>query len=52
MRDDICCWIADRLPRRLVYWCAVRLMANASRQRSAREVNALTPAGCLKAWAK
>lgn len=50
--DDFYCWLADRMPRGLVYWCAVRLMANASATHSAREVNSLTPAGCLKAWRK
>lgn len=23
-------WLAWRLPRRLVYWCAIRVMANAT----------------------
>lgn len=29
-RDRLCIWIAWMLPRRLVKWCAARLMAHAT----------------------
>lgn len=43
-------WLAYRLPRRVVYWAACRLLAHASYTHSQREVDALSPADCLKAW--
>ncbi len=30
MWDRFCMWLAWKLPRRLVKWCALRLMANAT----------------------
>lgn len=30
MIDKVMLWIAYRLPRRLVYWCGIRLMAHAT----------------------
>jgi hypothetical protein len=52
MIENICCWLAYRLPRRLAYWAAVRVMAHASVVNPTTEVGALSPADCLKAWKK
>ena len=30
MTERICMWIAWRLPRQIVYWCAIRLGAQAT----------------------
>lgn len=30
MRETFWCWLAWKLPQRLVYWCAIRLMAHAT----------------------
>lgn len=30
MSDKLCLWIAFRLPRRIVYWAAVRLVSRAT----------------------
>lgn len=43
-------FIAWRLPRPIVYWCAVRLMAHATYRRPTTVVDNLSPADCLKAW--
>lgn len=50
MKDEFCFWVARHLPRRLVYWCAIRLMAHAAHQHPQTEVDTLSPAQCLKAW--
>jgi hypothetical protein len=52
MRDDVCFWIARHLPRRLVYWCAVRLMAHGAAANPTREVPAMTGIDYLMAWRK
>lgn len=54
-------WLADRydaachalawcLPRRLVYWCGVRMVVHASGVLGTTEVGAITPADVLKSW--
>lgn len=49
--NNIACWVAFHLvPRRLAYWCAVRVMAEAASANPTAEVPALTAADCLKAW--
>lgn len=30
LKEKICLWLAYKLPRRLVMWCAVRVGANAT----------------------
>lgn len=43
--------VAWRLPRRLVYWAAIRLMAHATTgQYSDQETNALTALEALERW--
>jgi hypothetical protein len=37
MRDAICRWVADRLPRRVVYFCGVRLWVHATKGKYNRE---------------
>lgn len=48
--DRVFYWLAYRLPQRLAYWAAVRVMAHASHAHGSREMDAITPADCLKAW--
>lgn len=44
-------WLAWKIPRRLVYWCAVRLIAHAtSGKYSAQEVPALVAIDALNRW--
>ena len=51
MIEKIVIWIAWLLPRRLVYWCAVRLMANGTMgEYSKQEVPALLVSDALKRW--
>jgi hypothetical protein len=44
-------WLAQRLPRRLVYWCAIRLAAHATvGSYSKQDVPSLLVADALKRW--
>jgi len=44
-------WIVWRLPRNLVYWCAIRLIAHASKgEWSAEHVPDITAMDALKRW--
>jgi hypothetical protein len=44
-------WFVWRLPRRLVYWAAIRLMAHATQGPwSSQEVPALLAVDALKRW--
>lgn len=52
MIDNIACWIAHKLPRRIAKWAAVRVIAHASSVYRATEMDAITPAMALKAWDK
>ncbi|MDE4602474.1 hypothetical protein LOF12_14120 [Sinorhizobium meliloti] len=51
MTDKIAMHIAWRLPRRLVEWCAIRLIANATTgEHSSQVVPELTAMDALKRW--
>lgn len=51
MLDKLAMWLAWKLPKRLVYFCAVRLAANATQGKySNQEVPALTAMDALKRW--
>lgn len=50
--DNACCWLAWCLPRRLVKWCAVRVIAHASTVHSSMEMDAISPSQCMKAWSE
>ena len=52
MKNEFYCWLANKLPRGLAYWCAIRVMSHAACANPAQEVDTLTPAQCLKAWSK
>ena len=53
MSEKIWIWIAWRLPRELVMWCAVRLGAHATQgQWSNQEVPALSFMDALQRWDK
>jgi len=44
-------WVAWKLPRRIVYWAAIRLMAHATRGPwSSQEVPSLLGMDALKRW--
>lgn len=50
-REAILAWIADRLPKRLVYQAGIRLWAHGTTSRwSAQEVSELTLATALERW--
>jgi len=42
--------MAYRLPKRLVYWCAVRVVAAAQMSYASREMGTLTGTECLREW--
>lgn len=44
--DQIFKWVAWRLPRRLIYWCAIRLMVNGGVDESP---HALAEVSCIDA---
>lgn len=51
MKEKIAIWIAWRLPRRLVMWCAIRLMANATQgQYDTQIVPELKAMDALQRW--
>ncbi len=51
MLDKLARWLSWKLPRRLVYFCAIRLMANATTGKySNQEVSDLTTVDALKRW--
>lgn len=52
LMDNFYCWLANRLPERLVKWCFVRVIAYSSSIRSSTDVCALSPSQCLKDWVK
>lgn len=51
MKDKLCLWLAHRLPRRLVMWCAVRVGAHATcGDYSSQVVPELRFMDALKRW--
>jgi hypothetical protein len=48
--DTVCYRSAWWVPRRLAYWCCVRVMAHASMVLPSREMNSITPSDILKSW--
>ena len=51
MIDKICIWVAWLLPKRLVYWCAMRVYAHASTgEYRAHVVPALTAFEASERW--
>lgn len=53
MIDNFLTWLAWRLPRRLVYWCAIRLFVNATTgEHSDQIVGDLLVLDALKRWQK
>lgn len=52
MLDKLNHWIANHLPRRLVYWCGIRMMAHATTGPYGHlEVPAVTGPEMLVRWA-
>lgn len=53
MKDRLYWWLSQRLPRRLVGWCFMRVVAHATTGRySNQEVPALTAMMALERWEK
>jgi hypothetical protein len=51
MKEKLCIWLAWHLPRELVYWCAGRLMAEATTGvLSNEESPGVLAVDCLRAW--
>lgn len=51
MREKILTWIAWHMPRSIVYWCAIRVMAHATQgEYSHQVVPDLTSMDALKRW--
>lgn len=51
MLDQMFSWLAWRLPKRLCYWCAVRVVANATQGKWEHQVvPSLTAIDALKRW--
>ena len=51
MREKLTIWLAWKLPRTLVYWCAIRLMAHATQgKHSGQPVPELTGIEALRRW--
>jgi len=51
MKEKLLVWLAYHLPKSLVYWAAIRVLATASCEEFAeREITAITGAEALKAW--
>jgi len=49
MKDKIIYWLTRRLPKKLVYWCGIRLWANATQGKWAHyEAPAVTMDEALK----
>lgn len=53
IKEDVTMWFAWRLPKYLVYWAAIRLIAHATTGKySDQEVPALAAMDALKRWEK
>jgi len=51
MLEKICIWIAWRLPKQIVYWCAIRVGANATQGKYSNQVVPdLAMMDALKRW--
>lgn len=51
MYDEVCIWIARMLPRRLVYWCALRIVAEYAHHRGIEaDLTGLSVSDYLIAW--
>lgn len=51
LSEKVLLWIVWKLPKKLVYWCAIRLMAHATTgQYSKQIVPELTAMDALKRW--
>ena len=49
MIEKLCIWLAWKMPRQLVYWCAIRLNAHATAA-GYETVPELTVMDALKRW--
>ncbi len=53
MNDKFWLWLARCMPRKLIYWCAIVLLAEATTgENSNVEVPSLTILDALKSWEK
>jgi len=49
-REGLIIWLAWKIPRRLTYWCAIRVTAEASQTLSDVEMPKITAMDALQAW--
>jgi hypothetical protein len=50
-KDNFWLWLARHMPKKLVYWCAIVLMAHATTgENSNVETSTLTCIDALKSW--
>jgi hypothetical protein len=52
MKDKFLIWLAWRLPKKLVMWCNVRVMANATVVYSDKQPDEITYSMAAEAWTK
>ena len=51
MVENFCIWVAWKLPRKVAYWAAIRVMAHATQGKyENQEVPALLAMDVLKRW--
>jgi hypothetical protein len=50
--EKVCVWIAWKLPKPLVMWCAIRLMAHATTGQYNQEPDSVSIMDALKRWEK
>lgn len=52
LKEKIICWIAFHLPRYLIYWCAIRLLKQATLVYSDRSPYEIDILEAIDAWNK
>jgi hypothetical protein len=50
MKENIIIWLAWHLPRRLIYWCAIRVAAEGSVEHPQTAMPELTAMDALHSW--
>ena len=51
MKEKVAMWLSSKLPRTLVYWCAIRLFAHATTGKYSKQfVPELTALEALRRW--
>ena len=50
LQDKVMCWLAYKLPKRLAYWCFIRVGSFASVKLDDIDVSELSVLDALRAW--